>query len=47
LIFFIDPLTTLPHDVHVKASMRLATIYETGMALNRAAAEPIIGHENG
>lgn len=39
LIFFIDPLTSLPHDVDVKALTRLATVYDIPMALNRATAE--------
>lgn len=39
LIFFIDPLTAMPHDVDVKALMRLATVYDIPMALNRATAE--------
>jgi methylglyoxal synthase len=39
LIFFIDPLSSLPHDVDVKALTRLATVYDIPMALNRATAE--------
>ena len=39
LIFFVDPLTPLPHDVDVKALTRLATVYDIPMALNRATAE--------
>ncbi|MGF0537834.1 methylglyoxal synthase [Agrobacterium sp. ES01] len=39
LIFFVDPLTPMPHDVDVKALMRLATVYDIPMALNRASAE--------
>lgn len=42
LIFFIDPLTSLPHDVDVKALTRLATVYDIPMALNRATAERLI-----
>lgn len=42
LIFFIDPLTALPHDVDVKALTRLATVYDIPMALNRATAERLI-----
>ena len=41
LIFFIDPLTAMPHDVDVKALMRLATVYDIPMALNRATAEQL------
>jgi methylglyoxal synthase len=42
LIFFIDPLSALPHDVDVKALTRLATVYDIPMALNRATAEHLI-----
>jgi methylglyoxal synthase len=43
LIFLVDPLTPLPHDVDVKALMRLAIVYDIPMALNRATAEMLIG----
>jgi methylglyoxal synthase len=42
LIFFVDPLTPMPHDVDVKALMRLAIVYDIPMALNRATAEELI-----
>lgn len=42
LIFFVDPLTAMPHDVDVKALMRLAIVYDIPMALNRATAETIL-----
>ncbi len=42
LIFFVDPLTPMPHDVDVKALMRLAILYDIPMALNRATAEQMI-----
>ncbi|MDE1160041.1 MAG: methylglyoxal synthase [Neorhizobium sp.] len=42
LIFFIDPLSALPHDVDVKALTRLATVYDIPMALNRATAERLV-----
>ena len=42
LIFFIDPLSPLPHDVDVKALTRLATLYDVPMALNRATAERFV-----
>lgn len=42
LIFFTDPLTSMPHDVDVKALTRLATVYDIPMALNRATAEMLI-----
>ncbi|WP_011582905.1 MULTISPECIES: methylglyoxal synthase [Chelativorans] len=45
LIFFVDPLTPMPHDVDVKALMRLAIVYDIPMALNRATAENILALE--
>ncbi len=42
LIFFVDPLSPLPHDVDVKALTRLALVYDIPMALNRATAERLI-----
>jgi methylglyoxal synthase len=42
LIFFVDPLTAMPHDVDVKALMRLAIVYDIPMALNQATAERLI-----
>lgn len=42
LIFFVDPLTPMPHDVDVKALMRLAIVYDIPMALNRATAEILL-----
>lgn len=47
LIFFIDPLTPLPHDVDVKALTRLAVVYDIPMALNRATAESILNDKSG
>ncbi|WEX11749.1 methylglyoxal synthase [Chelativorans sp. AA-79] len=45
VIFFVDPLTPMPHDVDVKALMRLAIVYDIPMALNRATAKNILGLE--
>lgn len=42
LIFFIDPLTAMPHDVDVKALIRLATLYDVPFAINRATANALI-----
>ena len=42
LIFFVDPLTPMPHDVDVKALTRLAEVYDIPMALNRATADLIL-----
>lgn len=38
LIFFIGPLSALPHDVDVKSLLRLATHYNTLLAVNEATA---------
>lgn len=46
VIFLIDPLTPMPHDVDVKALMRLAVLYDIPIALNIATAEMILhSHE--
>lgn len=42
LIFFVDPMTPLPHDVDVKALTRLAILYNLPMACNRATADLLI-----
>jgi methylglyoxal synthase len=42
LIFFVDPLSPHPHDVDVKALMRVALVYDIPMALNRATAERLM-----
>ncbi|MBA8877764.1 methylglyoxal synthase [Phyllobacterium myrsinacearum] len=42
LIFFVDPLSPMPHDVDVKALMRLGIVYDIPMALNRATAEVLV-----
>ncbi len=39
LIFFVDPLSPLPHDVDVKALTRLALVYDLPMALSPATAD--------
>jgi methylglyoxal synthase len=44
LLFFVDPLTPMPHDVDVKALTRLAEHYDIPMALNRATAQLILTH---
>jgi methylglyoxal synthase len=38
LVFLIDPLSALPHDVDVKSLLRLATLYNTALAINPASA---------
>jgi methylglyoxal synthase len=42
LIFLWDPLTPQPHDVDVKALLRLAVLYNIPMACNRATADYLI-----
>ncbi|MDR6953150.1 methylglyoxal synthase [Ancylobacter sp. 3268] len=42
LVFLVDPLTAQPHDVDVKALMRVALVYDIPLALNIASAEMLI-----
>jgi methylglyoxal synthase len=42
LIFFWDPLESQPHDVDVKAVLRIAVLYNTPTACNRATADMMI-----
>lgn len=42
LVFFIDPLTPMPHDVDVKALTRLAVLYDVPLACSARTAELLL-----
>ena len=42
LIFLIDPKSPMPHDVDIKALIRLGVLYDIPMALNLESAKLII-----
>jgi methylglyoxal synthase len=42
LVFFWDPLKSQPHDVDVKALLRLAVLYNVPTACNRSSADFLI-----
>ena len=44
LVFFVDPLSPMPHDVDVKALTRLAIAYDLPMACSQSTADAVLHH---
>lgn len=42
MVFLTDPMTTQPHDVDVKALVRLCTVYNTVLACTVATADYVV-----
>jgi methylglyoxal synthase len=46
LVFFTDPMTPMPHDVDIRALLRLSTLYNIPVAVNRATADLMVANQN-
>jgi len=46
LVFFQDPMTAQPHDVDVKALVRMSTLYNVALACNPATADLLVSSPN-
>jgi methylglyoxal synthase len=44
LVFFIDALSAMPHDVDVKALTRMAVLYDIPFACNKKTADAVIAY---
>ena len=42
VVFFIDPLSPMPHDVDVKALTRLCVVYDVPLAMSTATANLMV-----
>lgn len=47
LVFFVDPLSPMPHDVDVKALTRLAIVYDLPMACSPSTADAVLDYLTG